>query len=238
MSMFLSVGNCSSLRQDEFAPVNTALRAAGLPEHREPDPSGSAPWTWEIGGYGCFFHLRRIAAYATLDHGLPKPTMDFEEVWEDPVLQLYYRRFSVNPPPCGRQLVWQAQKDGHGRQVQRPGRSGSPFAHLMHHTAELGYYLPTRFPEVIVSYLPGSEWEEPIGIGSSYALQQECMELARRLQIPTDVGLEALDQLRLRADELVNATGWERFALECFVCKALMTGAEISIRSGCALTFG
>ena len=83
-----------------------------------------------------------------------------------------------------------------------------------------------------------SEWEEPIGIGSSYALQRECADLAHRLRLPLDVGLEALDQLRLRADQLVNVTGWERFALECFVCKALMTGAQISMRSGCALSFG
>ena len=108
----------------------------------------------------------------------------------------------------------------------------------MHHTAEFGYYLPISFPELIVAYLPASEWEEPIGIGSTYALHQECAELAHRLRLPADVELEELDQLRLRADKLVDQTGWERFALECFVCKALMTGAQISMRSGCALSFG
>ncbi len=238
MSVCLSVGNCSLSRQEAFSPINAVLRAVGLPEHQEPSPTNGAPWSWEIGGYGCFSHLRRIGAYVAFDHGLPTPAMDFEEVGEDPVLQMYYRRFSVSPPPRGEPLVWPGGKCAAERHVLPPARSASPFAHLMHHTADFGYYLPIRFSEVIVSYLPGSEWAEPIGIGSAYALRQECAELAHRLQLPPDIALEALDQLRLRADELVNTIGWERFALECFVCKALMTGAEISIRSGCALSFG
>lgn len=238
MSVWLSVGNGSSSREEEFEPVNAVLRAVGLPAHHEPAPSDGAPWSCEIGGYGCFYHLRRIAAYAALDQGLPTPTMDFEEVSDDPVLQLYYHRFRVEPTPGGSGLVRRAGDGVQEREALRPGRSGAPFAHLMQPMAEFGYYLPAPLSEVIVSYLPMSEWDEPIGIGSSSALQQECAELARCLQLPADVSLEALHQFRLRADELVNESGWERFSLECFVCKALMTGAELSIRSGCALSFG
>jgi hypothetical protein len=235
MSIYLWVGAFSG--EERSTHRNLILEAAGLPLHQEPEePANGAPWHWEIGGYGCFYQLRRVAAYAALDEGLPKPTMDFEKVWDDPVLQRYYRQFKVKKPPSGRRL---AVKEGAAAPPSSfVSRLGSPFAHLMHHPAEFGDYLPLPFDELVVAHPPLSDWCEPTGIGSSYALQRECLVLAEHLQFPSDIPLEELDRLRLRAEELLDEPGWERFALECFVCKALLTGAEISIRSGCALTFG
>jgi hypothetical protein len=113
---------------------------------------------------------------------------------------------------------------------------GLPFAHLMHHSDYDSYYLPIAFPEVLV---PDPRLGAACGwIGSAYALREECGELAERLELPGDLDLRELDLMRGWTTDSITRTGWERFLGECFVCKALLTGAEISIRSGCALSFG
>jgi hypothetical protein len=235
MSVWLWVDR--SLGEGTLETVNMALCAVRLPEHRETvEPHSGVPWRWEIGGYGCFYHLRRVAAYAALGQGMPRPTMEFAEIWRDPVLKRFYRQFKVKRP---RAVSVRTKAGGEFSQIPPwLGRSGSPYAHLMHHVAEFGYYLPIAFPEIIVVYPPKSGWAEPIGIGSSYSLQQECAELAARLEFPPEIELQELDRLRRQATEVDNQSGWQRYALECFVCKALLVGAELSIRSGCALTFG
>lgn len=239
MSVWLHVGDFSSSAEEHFAQLNMTLEAAALPPHREPaEARGGVPWMLEIGGYGCFYHLRRVAACVALGHGLPRPTMDFEEVWSDPVLRQYYRKYRLKKPrPKSAATGTPAADEDPGSSIRR---SGAPFAHLMQHqyAAAFGYYLPVEFAEVIVALEPLTEWPDPVGVGSCYALHRECATLAKHLQFPPDIPIEELDQLRRREEDPTARTGWERFALECFVCKALLTGAEISLRSGCALTFG
>src|SRR5690348_13168721 len=94
MSVWLNVGDYASDPAEVFAPINAALRAVGLPEHHEPElPQRGLPWSWEIGGYGCLALLCRVAAYVALRQQLPKPTMDWDEVWNDPVVQEYYDQY-------------------------------------------------------------------------------------------------------------------------------------------------
>jgi hypothetical protein len=91
---------------------------------------------------------------------------------------------------------------------------------------------------MLIAYPPLQDWNEPVGIGSSYALRQECLHLAERLGLPPEIGMEELDRLRRQDDGHIVGSGWRAFAMEGFVCKALLTGEEISIRSGYALSFG
>jgi hypothetical protein len=113
---------------------------------------------------------------------------------------------------------------------------GLRFSHLMHQSDCAGYYLPIPFPEILV---PQDASLTAYGgrIGSSYALREECQELAGQLRLPPDVELQELDRMRARAEEYLDQPGWERYAVECFVCQALLIAAERSIQSGCALVF-
>jgi len=214
---------------------NKALGAAGLPEHREPvRPAGGAPWMYIIGSYGCIHYLRRVAAYLALGCGMPEP--DLPAASKDAVLRAYYsasRTVTRITPLPSRQpplpLDWPP--------LQYTVVGGLPFSHLMHQSDCDGYYLPAPFPQVLV---PDDPALTAYGgrIASSYALREECGELAERLRFPRQIALRALDEMRSRAGEYAHRPGWERYVVECFVCQALLTAAEISIRSGCALRFG
>jgi hypothetical protein len=139
MSVYLSVGEGSS----SWETVNTVLQAAGLPQHLEPsEPCDGAAWSCEIGGMGCFVHLQRVAAYVALGQDLPEPTLDFEKVWKDPIRRRYYRTFKVERPRRG---LWRSVCPAARRRdlsASSLGRVQSPFAHLMYHEAEYGYFLP------------------------------------------------------------------------------------------------
>jgi hypothetical protein len=213
--------------KDEFEAINAALRAAGLPEHHEPEHAqGGAPWDWHIGSCSCLHGLRRVAAHLALRHALPEPSL--EEPTNDPVLRQYYdttRTETRSAQPSNLQPGIPLGVPAGSFNVTSP----RPFSHLMDHTDYDGCYLPIPFAEVLVV---SDGW-----IGSSYALRDECRELAGQLGLPGDTDLGELDRMRYQYPEIIRRPGWERFAGECFVCKALMTAAEISIQSGCALVF-
>jgi hypothetical protein len=221
--------------QEEFAPVNAIRRATGLPEHHEPmEPRDGAPWMQIIGSYSCIHYLRRIAAYLALGQGLPEPTL--EDPTDDPVFRQYYAasRMETRAAPYGSEPQPRLPID-----VPLPTfmvAGGLPFAHLMHHSDYDGYYLPISFPEVLVPH-PRRDTASRY-VGSASVLRKECEELAERLGLPGDIELQELAQMRQHTPALAIRTGWERYLEECFVCKALLTGAEISIGSACALRFG
>lgn len=234
MSVWLTVGGAGT---ETLETANEVLRALGLPAHQDAAAErADVPWMCEIGGYGCFYHLRRVAAYVTFNRELPPPTLKFRAVMWDRVLRRYYRHFRVQRSGRG---AWGLLRRRQELTEPSPciGRSGAPFAHLMHHVAPLGDYVPIPFDELIVVYPTQGRWEEPEGIGSSHRLLAECQELAQRLQYPVDMELRELDQLR-RDEGFIRHTDWRRYALECFVCQALIVGARLSIESGCALRFG
>ena len=103
-----------------MARLNRELRAAGLPEHREPeqleDGFSSAMW-----GYSGLHFLRRIAAYDALGHPLPDPGPN--DLPPDAIVDLYYQR---------------AKND-----------KTLHYRHLMLHSDAEGFYLPTDFPDVL-----------------------------------------------------------------------------------------
>jgi hypothetical protein len=219
--------------RQEFEAVNAALRAAGLPEHHEPEQAqGGAPWDWHIGSYSCLHCLRRVAAYLAAGRPLPEPSLD--EPTHDPLLRQYYETIQSDPrtsPTTASQLSLPGSVPPQAYRVVR----GRPFSHLMDHADYGGYYLPIQFPEVLD---PAPELGAPGGwIGSAYGLKEECRELAKQLQMPTDADLGELDQLRAEYPEIITRPGWKRYVGECFVCLALLTAAEISITSGCAIVF-
>jgi len=219
----------------QFARVNATLREAGLPEHHEPArPSWGAPWWYVVGSYACIHYLRRVAAYLALGRGMPEP--DLSGAPKDPVIREYYgrcRRMTRLTPVPERQL--QLPLDWPPSHYMVEG--GLPFSHLMHQSDDGGDYVPIPFPEVLVPQdLRFTVYGDRVG--SSYALQEECRELAEELQFPRDLELPELERIRDRAGEYLDQHGWERYAVESHVCQALLMGAERSIRSGCALRFG
>jgi hypothetical protein len=237
MSLWLTVGSYSREADEEFIPINPVLRAVGLPEL----PSPAQPetyWTQEIGRTGCFCFLRRLAAYVAAGHELPKPSLDFDEVWKDPIFQQYYQRYPVKRSVAAQKATELSERPADDIPLSAIGRVASPFAHLMQHEADQGYYLPIPFSEVIVTYEGIHDWCEPIAIGSCHSLREECGHLAGLLNFPPDLELKELEKLARRAQDLHDRPGWERFAFECFMCKALMVGAHLAIQSGCVLQFG
>jgi len=69
-------------------------------------------------------------------------------------------------------------------------------------------------------------------VGSSHTLLRECEELARVMGIPVGTDVEPLRQA---PDP--EAADWRRYAIEAFMCRALIEGCRLSISSGGALAF-
>jgi hypothetical protein len=220
--------------REEFVAINQVLRSLGLPEHHEPEqlPDG---WEWDcrIGGYDCLHYLRRIAAHRAVGNGMPEPVVG--ELPEDPVFEQYNVR-------C--RLLARSTIGGATEPVTLPMGTplslpvvieGPGFEHLVWHSDCTGYYLPVSFPQVIV--LPKDpRWDwRPCGpwLGSVPMLLRECEQLAEALQYPRSLHPE--DIRRFTPDP--TAPDWRRYAVEAFVCQALITACEASIRSGCALAF-
>lgn len=204
-----------------------------MPEHHEPDESRSgAPWECEIGSFACLHFLRRIAASVALGQPLPAPTAD--RPTEDPVVEAYYAACHPDSllPPLRTQRTPAPAARPESPTAPFQAMRGPGFEHLIWHCDYGGYYLPVPFEWVLV--LPKHPYWEDWGprIGSSHTLLSECEELARVLDIPEELDVEAL-----RQDPDPNATGWRRYAIEAFMCRALIEGCRISIASGCALAF-
>src|SRR4051794_40476075 len=77
-------------QREEFAAINRALRAAGLPEHHEPETArGAIPWNCRVGSWVCVHYLRRIAASIVLGKVLPPPVTDLPP--HDPLVDVFNR---------------------------------------------------------------------------------------------------------------------------------------------------
>jgi hypothetical protein len=115
----IGIGESEPFRA-ELRRVNRALRAAGLPEHHEPEHVESS-FSCAMWGYGGLHFLRRIAAYAAFGRDLPSPG-EYEGVSDDPVVLAFYERFD------DRSLKYR---------------------HLMIHGDAEGLYLPLDFEDVL-----------------------------------------------------------------------------------------
>jgi len=196
--------------QDQFARVNQALKAAGLPPHIEPlDARDGAPWDCQMYGYSGLHYLRRVAAHIAAGHGLPPPGDD--RAADDPVLRGFYAQFY---------------------NADRPKR----FQHLIQHSDADGFYLPLAFHDVI--FPDPALHVDGEAIGSVPMLLEECTQLAEVLALPLDLDPES-EAVQDAADwQGKGETTWQRYGVESFTCLALYRACQISLESGCAIVFG
>jgi len=204
--------------EQQFEVVNDLLESFGLPPHREPyDLEAQRIVTFDMYGYSALHRLRRVAAHLALGEELPPP--GDAEAADDPVLQDYYQLFDEN---------------------MLEGKAGAMrFQHLIIHSDAEGFYLPVEFDEVIVAdpslEVPGDM------VGSSPRLLEECLELARALELPDDLEPESEEVWRA-ADAEGGGGGedgakWQRYGVESHTCLALIKACRASVETGAALIF-
>jgi hypothetical protein len=225
MGLTVSVGLGTVLREegdDEFLErlerhlevINELLESFGLPPHREP-PDLDAGQTLSLAmyGYSGLHYLRRLAAHLALEEELPPP--GDEEAAQDPVLQEYYQFFD--------------ESFAEGK------AAGIPFQHLIIHSDADGYYLPVEFDDVLVAdpslEIPGD------AVGSSHRLLAECLELARRLELPDDLDVESEAVSAALETQGEGESGWRRYAVESYTCLALIKACRASVATGAAVVF-
>ena len=213
-------GENAARLEAQFAAVNKALVAAGLPTHSEPTSlAAERRWSGDMYGYSGVHYLRRIAAYVAAGRSLPRPGDDGAS--DDPVLDAYFAVVDGRAPTL------------FGRMLGRP-KPARAFDHLIVHSDAEGYYLPLEFRDVII---PDEELEIDGGmIGSSPALLRECERLAKVLGIPPDVTPES-DELIEAAESQGEGAGYLRYGQEVFACVQLREAARHSVESGAAIVF-
>ncbi len=217
MSLSIIVGILSGLQEldaegyanykELFARLNGWLPTQGLKQHQEPES------LFPCGGYSCgmFYSglhtLRRIAAYQQLHSRLPTP-VDRRVAADDTVLKEFYSVYCVGD---------------------------SRFDHLAMHSDCEGLYLPQDFAEVLY---PPDSLSIPGGmIGSTPRLLRECLELARAMQLPTEIDPEGDEVSALMISESTTGEGWRKFGSESFTCLHLIRACQTSIETGAAIVF-
>ena len=160
----------------------------------------SSPASTEFcAGLDCLHYLRRIAAHLWAGNGLPVPCLDGKAA-QDPVLRGYYQTLCETP--------------------------NLPFAHLLNHADDCGYYLPVPFSTPLEPGFAVIENEGCQVSGSSYTLLEECTYLADFLELPLELDPETVREASLSQEK--GEAVWERYGVESFVCAALHTSCEIA----------
>ncbi|HWS56745.1 MAG TPA: hypothetical protein VN228_21595 [Pyrinomonadaceae bacterium] len=202
--------------EGEFEVVNDLLESFGLPPHQEPyELDAQNIVSLDLYGYSGLHQLRRVAAHLALGEELPPP--GDAEAAQDPALQDYYRLFDDN---------------------MLEGKAGSMrFQHLIIHSDAEGFYLPAEFDEVLVAEpsleVPGDT------VGSSPRLLEECLELARALELPDGLDPESEEVLQAAdgGGEGEAGAGWRRYGVESHTCLALIRACRASVETGAAVVF-
>jgi hypothetical protein len=211
------------LRRD-FGWANGCLRAAGLPEHAEPeDLNHDSCLSFAMVGYRGLHHLRRYAAYLR-DGRMPAPHRTREPgAEEDPVLKAYLSTCDWHVDAAGFQLF------------RSPLGHGPSFDHLVFHGDARGMYVPLRFDEVLLTPTPGGTLTE--AIGSSFRLKKECRLLAEALELPLhlDPNGDILQEAAREPSE--EGPAWRRFGVEALACAQLLAAARRSIETRAAVVF-
>lgn len=207
-----------------FAWVNGGLRAAGLPEHAEPeDLNHDSCLSFGMVGYRGLHHLRRFAAFLW-DGQKPTPHRTREPGAEDdPVLKAY-------ASTCD----WQVGKDGHGFFRSPPGH-GPASDHLVFHGDARGLYLPIRFDQVLLLPTVGGTLTD--SVGSSFALKKECKLLAMALELPDGIDPDGEELLQAAEEPAEKGPAWRRFGLEALTCVQLLAAARRSVETRAAVVF-
>ncbi|GII35060.1 hypothetical protein [Planotetraspora phitsanulokensis] len=205
----------------ELAMVTATLKAAGLPAWHEPavDPAGA--FEEQMYGYSGLHYLRRLAVHVAATGVLPPP--GGEDASHDPLLLQAYEGDPSHAVVVADTVTV----------VGSPEAARGGFDHLVHHSDAEGYYVPLDFQPVIIG-------ERVVGdyLGSSHRLLDECLRLARLLELPDDLDPWS-DAVCDAAEGDVSdpSAGWQRYGVESFTCLRLIAAARTSIRTGAALTF-
>ena len=227
LSIFVGLPSEVSQRDPDALPVylgglvsvNAALRAAGLPEHREPTiDADDMPLEIDMYGYSTIHHLRWVAVHVL--HNKPTRTAQAEDPSGDALVSDYYEndRFAAELSPA-----------------QRSPDHAVPwgFRHLLLHSDAEGYYLPQP---VDAPLIPDERLNVPGGmIGSSLRLRDECAALARHMALPLATDPEIAADLMA---EGAGDSGWQRLPSAAYACLQLHRAAEASVRYGAAIVFG
>jgi hypothetical protein len=210
-----------------FIAVNEVLAEAGLPPHEEPcDLPPEETFEAQSWGYGGLHHLRRVAAYLSLEGRLPNSDV-VDEATDDPVLRRLYDRHTtfLNGGPKGLKGIF-------SKLPEKP-----PFEHLLVHSDAEGFYLPRKLGAVIFD--KAQPQRESIGgmIGSSLSLHEECCTVARALGLPDGLDPESDEVWENADDPPQTGATWQRFGITTFVLTRLIRACELSKSTGAAVVF-
>lgn len=198
----------------QFEVVNELLESFALPPHREPyELEARQVVSVDLYGYSGLHHLRRVAAHLALGEELPPP--GDEEAADDPALQDYYELFDAR--------------------LSEGKAGGMRFQHLIIHGDAEGYYLPTEFDEVIHAD-PSLEVAGGM-LGSAHRLLEECLELARALELPDELDVESDEVWEAAENQGEGEAKWQRYGVESHTCLALIKACRASIATGAAVVF-
>ena len=210
--------DAETLFRHRFDQVNKVLAAKKFAEHREPiERDAGFPWRCTLSAYNDLHALRRVAV-SLLNGRLPAP--ENGQASADLLMREYYSSHLYRRP----------MSPG----MMSPHHS-TPwgFKHLLFHSDNDGFYLPLAFKFVIVQTpemaVPGEL------LGSSVRLRQECMAIARHLELPlhTDAAFVA----EHRGQETSTQTGWRRFPAAAYTCLQLYRACEASLEHRAAIAF-
>ncbi|GII27032.1 hypothetical protein Pmi06nite_04740 [Planotetraspora mira] len=96
-----------------------------------------------------------------------------------------------------------------------------------------GYYVPVDFQPVIIDERVSGGY-----LGSSHRLLDECLRLARLLELPDDLDPWS-DAVCDAAEGAISDPSalWQQYRVESFSCLRLIAAARTSISTGAAITF-
>ncbi|MFQ3568511.1 MAG: hypothetical protein SNJ59_16100 [Aggregatilineales bacterium] len=206
---------------DQFAAINAVLRELGLPEHHEPETlrDNAPPLIITMYGHTGLHTLRRIAAHLWAGLGVPEPARrsaaGVPDATGDPVLERYFDAVR-------------------GWMGPESHRCPMAYEHLIVHSEDRGYYLPQRFPQVLLTR--ASAGIAGTMIGSAPVLLDECRQVLGALGVPPEL---ARDDERVRAAFSLQGrgTGWARYGIEVQTCLNLRDACLAAIEQGAALVF-
>jgi hypothetical protein len=201
-----------------FADINNVLRLKQLAQHTEPLERGNSfPWRCTLAGYNDLHALRRVAV-ALLNGRMPAPENGRANA--DLMLREYYSSHLYRRPMSPGQMS--------------PHHSTPwAFKHLLFHNDADGFYLPLPF-KFVIAQTPEMKVPGEL-LGSSVRLRQECMALARHMELPleTDAGFVS----EHRGQDTSSQSGWRRFPAAAYACLQLYRACEVSIQHRAAIAF-
>ena len=199
------------------------LRAASLPDHREPlhlPPERCL--SLSLPGYSGLQLLRRFAALLRAGQS-PQPLRPPFRAARDPLLLDYYGQCDWTVGPKGFSLF------------TSDSSSSLRFDHLVFHADSFGVYVPREFQPVLLTWKDGDEFTQ--AVGSSNVLVRECDQLADSLGIPPLMDPDSRELQDAAATPAGTGPSWKRFGVEALTCVQLRAAAVRSVETGAAIVF-